>query len=816
MPTVDNLLLLDAQRDLELESVDLGIERYRRWRERGDLGAPELQLVGLGITRVAESIQSVKDDIVSGKMNAGPGFLNWAPVVLYFPADMLAGATLTAIFGTIIKDALHPPSRQAVIMDIGAAVETMFHLLKAKELNKELYAILCKTIKHWDGRRARRFYSKVSGSKRAFSAEERANIGGFLFAHALTTRWFDVLKEGRLDTQKVLLDPEVSAELARHHENLELLSPMLYPCVVKPADWGYDGKGGGYIYHESSIFKPINAGDKPPVFRDAPVVIDTINAIQGTRWTINIKVLEVQWALWNEGGDVAGLVRREPIDVEVEVPRIEGVTDEQLIEQKRLRERIHRRNAGDVGSRLEQLWRFRAAERMAKYPAFYHVWQMDWRGRIYPRAACLTPQGSDLDRGLLRFADPVPQTPEGRYWLSVHLANCWALGGVDKDAYAARIAWVERHADRIRSVAADPLGDRWWVPVFEERDGERVQVSGAENPWMFLAACLEYARTDGLTQLPIQQDGTCNGLQHYSALGRDEIGGAAVNLLPTDKPRSIYVEGAAEMNRLLASKTSFTMSRRVKNAAGKMESIKVEIARPWLPKITKKTVKRGFMTYPYGLTPIGMRDQFIEDGHVDGAPDPFVSATVLRDLLMEAIGNIVVKAVEYMSWFKSCAQIANAEGKPLQWRSPTGLVITQDYVVPTDQKLRLPGLGQIRFKSVNDTDRVLYQMRQLNGICPNYIHSFDAAHLMLTVNACHKAGIKDFWLVHDSFGCHAPLVPLLRATLRNKFVDIYEKEDHVQDFKDRNEERLGVPLPDPPRPGGLDLSLVRIAEYPFG
>ena len=38
-------------------------------------------------------------------------------------------------------------------------------------------------------------------------------------------------------------------------------------------------------------------------------------------------------------------------------------------------------------------------------------------------------------------------------------------------------------------------------------------------------------------QLPVHQDGSCNGLQHYAALGRDELGGLQVNLLPTDEPQ---------------------------------------------------------------------------------------------------------------------------------------------------------------------------------------------------------------------------------------------------------------------------------------
>ncbi len=38
------------------------------------------------------------------------------------------------------------------------------------------------------------------------------------------------------------------------------------------------------------------------------------------------------------------------------------------------------------------------------------------------------------------------------------------------------------------------------------------------------------------SRLPVQMDGSCNGLQHYAALSRDEAGGRSVNLLPCDRP----------------------------------------------------------------------------------------------------------------------------------------------------------------------------------------------------------------------------------------------------------------------------------------
>ena len=71
---------------------------------------------------------------------------------------------------------------------------------------------------------------------------------------------------------------------------------------------------------------------------------------------------------------------------------------------------------------------------------------------------------------------------------------------------------------------------RWW--------------QNADAPWQLLAVCydLKAALDSGnpatyCSKIPVHQDGSCNGLQHYAALARDESGGRAVNLLPVDKPQ---------------------------------------------------------------------------------------------------------------------------------------------------------------------------------------------------------------------------------------------------------------------------------------
>lgn len=81
-----------------------------------------------------------------------------------------------------------------------------------------------------------------------------------------------------------------------------------------------------------------------------------------------------------------------------------------------------------------------------------------------------------------------------------------------------------------RTFSCQGSGCRWWQE--------------ADSPWQLLAVCydLQAALASGnpeayRSKIPVHQDGSCNGLQHYAALGRDEPGGRAVNLLPVDRPQ---------------------------------------------------------------------------------------------------------------------------------------------------------------------------------------------------------------------------------------------------------------------------------------
>ena len=108
--------------------------------------------------------------------------------------------------------------------------------------------------------------------------------------------------------------------------------------------------------------------------------------------------------------------------------------------------------------------------------------------------------------------------------------------------------------------------------------------------------------------------------------------------------------------------------------------------------------------------------------------------------------------------------------------------------------------------------------KQAQSFPPNFVHSIDSCHMMLTATACHREGIT-FAAVHDSFWTHACDVPRINVLLRERFIELHERpllRELLASFRER------YPSIDwdsehfqPPREGDLDLRRVRDSEFFF-
>lgn len=426
---------------------------------------------------------------------------------------------------------------------------------------------------------------------------------------------------------------------------------------------------------------------------------------------------------------------------------------------------------------------------------------MDWRGRLYPAQSMLNPQSDDIGKALLEFAEGKPIGESGLRWLMIHLANKW---GLDKAPMQERIEWVHENHDQILRWAEDPLGDRGW--------------EDADSPWQFLAAVFEYAEvfTSGLlyayeSRLPIAMDGSCNGLQNFSAMLRDEVGGKATNLVPMDRPQDVYTE---VLNVVVPN---------VEADAAAEE----ELAKVWLGKIDRGIVKRNVMTMPYGVTLFGMKDQIRNELAKRNGPDgkyldihnDNAASLYLAQRIWEAVGTVVVAARQTMDWLQTTARVAAKANVPIRWITPSGFLVQQFYSKAKNVRIdTLWGAVRARYSLNFPTDKV-DSRKQALGISPNFVHSMDASHLVLTVNKALDAGITSFAMVHDSYGTHAADAETLAYLLREAFVEMYTQHDVLEEFRQgvlrQIPEEFHEEVPEVPPKGSLDLSAVKDSLYFF-
>jgi len=63
--------------------------------------------------------------------------------------------------------------------------------------------------------------------------------------------------------------------------------------------------------------------------------------------------------------------------------------------------------------------------------------------------------------------------------------------------------------------------------------------------------------------------------------------------------------------------------------------------------------------------------------------------------------------------------------------------------------------------------------KQATAFPPNFIHSLDASHMLMSATACDKAGLT-FASVHDSFWTHACDVDTMNVILREAFIRMHQ------------------------------------------
>jgi len=666
-----------------------------------------------------------------------------------------------------------------------------------------------------------RYCEKWSG----WSKTDKVHVGMALISLFIDATGF--VFEHRVKREKnktdIFIKPteSICAFIEQNKGAASLLNPIHLPMVVRPLDWSGPFGGGYMTYHTPRLpfikIKRNEQGknyfsDLSSVIEQMKPVYDAVNTVQRTAWRINKSVLEIFETINGAGLLVAGLPSHEEVPP-IPSPLATSAKTKELSEADKLkfkdwkRKEVERHEANIIlkSKRLMTAKIASIANQFADFDAIYFPHTMDFRGRLYPAPMYLNPQGNSLAKGLLEFSQGKPLgSNEAAFELAVHGANCF---GYDKVSMEERIDWVEDNTDRILQIANDPLADLWWAKE-------------ADSPWCFFAFAKEWAgfQRDGydhISHIPIAKDGSCSGLQHFSAALRDPVGATATNLIPSSQPEDIY--------------------QRVIDLA--QEKIKVDLkgTKGALAKacldygLSRKAAKRCTMTRVYGSTLYSSRAfvaEYIKDTDAQRRQEnPSYVSTLhgqeweaslyLSGHIWASINETVIAAKEGMDWLQKCSRILAGENLPTMWTTLDGLPVLQHYPNTSRHRIKTKFGDKQIYVSLREELQEIDKRKQANSISPNWVHANDGCHLRMTVNLAAGNGVGSFAMIHDSFGTHAADVPMLNACLREAFIELYLDNDPLAMFRDETQLLTTTALPSLPKKGELDLTAVRESEFFF-
>lgn len=577
------------------------------------------------------------------------------------------------------------------------------------------------------------------------------------------------------------------------------VQPQLLPMLVPPRPWT-GAHDGGYLYLPTSVVRTKDLAETTAYLKaalsrgDLDRIYAGLDVLGRTAWTVNSRVLAVVTACWNTGEAFLDI---PPVDGGLEVPEAPPFDAEPAVRHaynRKVRTVLHAAASAN-SQRCDTNYKLEIARAFVGERLFFPH-NVDFRGRAYPLSPHFNHLGNDMTRALFLFWDGRVLGKRGLQWLKIQLANVY---GMDKAPLAEREAFVDAHTAEITDLARDPLGgSRWWTK--------------ADKPWQALSVCFELEAAyklsnpeDHVSYLPVHQDGTCNGLQHYAALGGDMEGAKQVNLVPLDQPQDVYRFVAALVQKRIDADA----------ANGDPKALFLQ------DKITRKVVKQTVMTNVYGVTFIGAVQQIHKqiDKHFgpDGSEEARDHARYLTTLVFASVRELFSGAHAIQDWLGEAARRISklvrpddekASGnKPLHlllviWTTPLGLPCVQPYRTPRKHTVST-SLQDIMIQDPFGASQVDARKQQA-AFPPNFVHLLDATHMLLTSQACGDDGLA-FASVHDSYWTHAADVDAMNKHIRDQFVSLHS-ESLIAKLKDEFERRYRGFLQVVMIPGDLEVA----------
>ena len=569
----------------------------------------------------------------------------------------------------------------------------------------------------------------------------RTKLGGWLLDCIMeTSGWFykQRVRVGRKTTVYIVPTAEFMDIKDEVMANAELFSPLAWPMLVPPKDWT-NTEPGGYILNEvMQGHDLVRRGDHALIQGEIPLAF--LNKIQQVRYRLNPFIVRTAELLEKRGVSVGKFL---PI-VHYDLPP----KPVDIAENKESRKK-YRREAAEVMNKRAAEFKRSCRTRMTmeavarfKDREFYIPWSFDYRGRAYPIPAFLTPQDTDFGKSLLIFADAVALNDDAEDWLAFQVATTY---GLDKATMQERLDWTHENWSLISRVSLDPianLGD--W--------------EGADEPWLFLAACEEFhqciiVKERLTTSLPVATDATCSGLQILAGLARDKSTARLVNVVPSHKPQDAY-------------------------------AVVAQVSAPYIPEKyrevwDRKCVKRTVMTIPYNAKAYSNRSYIKDALKEKGVDVDKDDLTQIVQSVRQAMHAVVPGPMSVMRWIEAEVGAAIKRGEEyVEWTTPSGFVVRQRYFKKKVERIQLQLLGRCDLSVAVEDGKEVDINRHKAATAPNLIHSLDASLLHLAVRSFDQP----IALIHDSVLSRACDMGKLSAIIRETYMHLFAEHDYLKTF----------------------------------
>jgi len=635
---------------------------------------------------------------------------------------------------------------------------------------------------------------------KSWAKEEKLRIGMKLIDLLISSLGMvkiATIKSGKTQRTHIEFTESAMEWIKKQRCNRLAAYPVFMPCVEKPLDW-ISATEGGFHTKRLQHIKAIKSKDldylKEVTERRPTAFFSALNSLQSTQWEVNQDVLEIAQSCWDRNIEVGCLIDAETLPLPAKPFDID-TNEEARIRWRKAASLIHDQNAHDRAKRFQCLTLLDTALYYKDEP-FYHVWQADFTGRIYPVAATFNPQGNDLSRALHRFHNGSAINDEkAKNWLGIAGANHW---GMSRCSYEERTEWAETEGAALaRQVATNPEAT---VSLW----------ANADEPFQFVAWCLEWAGLldEGfgfISKHPVLLDGSNNGYQHISAMTCDDQLAAKVNLINFDGIQDLYEEVRAELITELIDSDEL-------------------LATDWLNNkevITRKLVKKPIMVIPYSGTLYGISNVIKEylykhDVDLPWEKDSFAHNYYLARKIIQTVKKVCPKFSIVMQYLSDVARCFSNEGKIIRWNTPSNFYINQNYYKLNSKQIKTKiGTSTVRLSLTEPSDEV-DRRKTSQSFAANFVHSLDAANVHLALYKSKQKGLNNTTTIHDCFGSTAADIEKFISYVKESFVEMYTS-NVLDDLYDQAVQQLDRPrkLPTPPDPGDFNICEVLLAPYVF-